>query len=120
LPRVEYKHWILSRATWNIDKKTLADLLGSEILTASEWRVVRNACDIPRFVQLRQGDSELLIDGDSDFAVEVICDSIRKYDKVVLTEFPEYEQSGFLGGCGEHYVNEVLVPLLSLKEPAAA
>ncbi|MBO9616279.1 MAG: lantibiotic dehydratase [Dyadobacter sp.] len=116
LPRVEYKHWILSRATWNIDKKVVRSLTGSEALTAREWRVIRNAFDIPRFVQLRQGDSELLIDGDSDFAVEVICDSIRKFDKVTLTEFPEHIQSGFLGKPGETYVNEVLLPFLNKKE----
>lgn len=116
LPRVEYKHWILSRATWNINKKMVANLLGSETITAREWRVLREAWNIPRFVQLRQGDSELLIDGDSDFAVEVLSDSIRKYDKITLTEFPEHEQNGFLGRQGERYVNEVLLPLLHKKE----
>lgn len=116
LPRVEYKHWVLSRATWNIDKKIVGSLVASENLTAREWRVVRDAFNIPRFVQLRQGDSELLIDGDSDFAVEVVSDSIRKYEKVTLTEFPEYEQSGFLGKPGESYVNEILLPLLHKKE----
>ncbi|MDR6808906.1 thiopeptide-type bacteriocin biosynthesis protein [Dyadobacter sp. BE34] len=117
LPRVEYKHWILSRATWNIDKKMVADLVGSELLTVREWRVLRNAFNIPRFVQLRQGDSELLIDGDSDFAVEIVSDAIRKFDKVTLTEFPEYEQNGFLGKPGESYLNEILLPLLHKKEP---
>lgn len=116
LPRVEYKHWILSRATWNIDKAMVNSLLQSENFNASEWRVVRDTYHIPRFVQLRQGDSELLIDGDSDFAVEVISDSIRKYDRVVLTEYPEYEQNGFLGKPGECYANEVLLPFLYQKE----
>lgn len=116
LPRVEYKHWILSRATWNIDKKIVESLVGSGFLTAREWCVLRTAFDIPRFVQLRQGDSELLIDGDSDFAVEVVSDAIRKFDKVTLTEFPEYEQNGFLGRPGENYLNEILLPLLHKKE----
>lgn len=116
LPRVEYKHWILSRATWNIDKAMVNSLLRSESFTASEWRVMRDTYQIPRFVQLRQGDRELLIDGDSDFAVDVISDSIRKYDRVILTEYPEYEQSGFLGKPGECYANEVLLPLLYKKE----
>ncbi|MET7253669.1 lantibiotic dehydratase [Dyadobacter fermentans] len=120
LPRVEYKHWILSRATWNIDKKAVADLVGSQHLTVGEWRVLRNAFNIPRFVQLRQGDSELLIDGDSEFAVEIVGDAIRKFDKVTLTEFPEYEQKGFLGKPGENYLNEVLLPLLHKKEPLPA
>ncbi len=117
LPRVEYKHWILSRATWNIDQKMISNIVGSETLTAREWRTLRNAFNIPRFVQLRQGDSELLIDGDSDFAVEVVGDTIRKFDKVTLTEFPEYEQGGFLGKPGESYLNEILLPLLYKKEP---
>ncbi|SEJ50461.1 thiopeptide-type bacteriocin biosynthesis domain-containing protein [Dyadobacter sp. SG02] len=116
LPRIEYKHWILSRATWNIDKRMVTGLLGTETMTAKEWRMVRNAWNIPRFVQLRQGDSELLIDGDSDFAVEVIADSLRKYEKVTLTEFPEHEQNAFLGAPGGRYVNEVLLPFLDKKE----
>lgn len=117
LPRVEYKHWILSRATWNIDGKMVKNLVGNDLLTVREWRVLRNAFHIPRFVQLRQGDSELLIDGDSDFAVEIVSDAIRKFDKVTLTEFPEYEQNGFLGKPGQTYLNEILLPLLHKKEP---
>ncbi len=116
LPRVEYKHWILSRATWNIDKKMAVSIVGSDLLAAGEWRVLRTAFNIPRFVLLRQGDSELLIDGDSDFAVEIVSDAIRKFDKVTLTEFPEHEQNGFLGKPGENYLNELLLPLLHKKE----
>ncbi|SDE43910.1 thiopeptide-type bacteriocin biosynthesis domain-containing protein [Dyadobacter soli] len=116
LPRVEYKHWILSRATWNIDKKMLSTLLGKECITPEDWRVVRSAYNIPRFVQLRQGDSELLIDVDSDFAVEVVCDALKKFEQVTLTEFPEHEENGLLGKPGECYLNEVLLPFLHKKE----
>jgi len=116
LPRIEYKHWILSRATWNIDQKMVTGLLDTQNLTADEWQVVRNAWNIPRFVQLRQGDSELLIDGESDFAVEVIADSLRKYEKITLTEFPEPDQHAFPGEPGERYVNEVLLPFLDKKD----
>ena len=116
LPRIEYKHWILSRATWNIERDRLIRFFGKDTLTAKEWRVTRGIYNIPRFVQLRHGDSEFLIDGDSDFAVEVLCDSIRKHDRVILTEFPEHTDNGMLGKPGKRYVNEILLPLLCQKD----
>lgn len=117
LPRIEYKHWILSRATWNIERDRLIRLFGKDTLTAKEWRVTRGIYNIPRFVQLRHGDSEFLIDGDSDLAVEVLCDAIRKHGRAILTEFPEHTENSMLGEPGKHYVNEILLPLLYQKEP---
>lgn len=116
LPRIEYKHWIISRATWNIERERIIRLLGKDVLTAKEWRVVRGIYNIPRFVQLRQGDSEFLIDGDSDFAVEILCDSLRKYDSLTLTEFLDGAENGILGEPGKRYANEILLPLLSQKD----
>jgi len=120
LPRVEYKHWILSRATWNLEKEAFARLLGKDPAYTAEWKALRDTHRIPRFVQLRQGDSEFLIDGDSDFSVRVLCDSMRKYGKVTLTEFPEGDGNAVLGEPGKRYVNEILVPLLNQKDAVAA
>ncbi|GGM96105.1 lantibiotic dehydratase [Dyadobacter beijingensis] len=117
LPRVEYKHWILSRATWNLDKALFSKHSLKDIFAADEWLAIRKAYQIPRFVQLRQGDSELLIDGDSDFSVGILCETLRKYGQITLTEFLE---SRVLGEPGQHYLNEILIPFLHTQAPAPA
>ncbi|WP_353723144.1 thiopeptide-type bacteriocin biosynthesis protein [Dyadobacter sp. 676] len=117
LPRVEYKHWVLSRAMWNIERETVTGRMGKDALSAAEWRILRKAYGIPRFVQLRHGDSELLIDGNSDFAVEVLCNAIRKYGKVTLAEFPEHDENGLLGEPGARYVHEIILPLIKRNDP---
>ncbi|MCF0072989.1 lantibiotic dehydratase [Dyadobacter sp. CY261] len=118
LPRIEYKHWVLSKATWNIGTEMFVSLAGKHSVTAREWSVVRKAYNIPRFVQLRQGDNEFLIDGESDFSVQVLCDSIRKFGHASLTEFLEGDENGLLQAHGNRYVNEVLIPFLHRKEPS--
>lgn len=120
LPRVEYKHWILSRATWNLEKDSFASLLLKDVAYAEEWQKIRSTYDIPRFVQLRQGDSEFLIDGESDISVQILCDSMRKYGRVVITEFLEGQAGAILGDEENRYAHELLIPLLNQKEAITA
>ncbi|GGC05455.1 lantibiotic dehydratase [Dyadobacter sediminis] len=120
LPRVEYKHWILCRATWNFEKGLFSKLLGKDVSHVREWHALRQAYRIPRFVQLRQGDSEFLIDGDSSISIQILCDSMRKYGKITLTEFLEGTENTVIGGYKERYVSEILVPLLHKDETEPA
>jgi len=115
LPRIEYKHWLLSRATWNLDKDMFIRLLGKDADCVKEWQMIRHAFGVPRFVQLQQGDSELLIDGESAMAVQILTDAVRKYSKVSLVEFVDGGGKGLLSDGATCYANEMILPLLNTK-----
>lgn len=117
LPRIEYKHWILSRATWNIAAEMLT---GPTALNLAAWRALRDTYRIPRYVQLRQGDNEFLIDGESEFSMQVLAEAMRKHGRITLAEFLESGATGLLSGEGAHYAHEVLIPFLHREVPAPA
>lgn len=115
LPRVTYKHWILSRAAWNLEQAVFSRLLEKEAAYVREWQEIRKTLAIPRYVQLRQADNEFLIDGESEISIKILCDAMRKYNRIKLTEFPEGTGKSVLADGKDHYVNEILIPLVNEK-----
>jgi thiopeptide-type bacteriocin biosynthesis protein len=120
LPRVQYKHWILTKATWNLEKGDFTTLLTKEPAYVQEWQQLRQARGIPQWVCIRQGDNELLIDGESEISIQILCDAMRKYGKISISEFVDTPGQTMLNVDGRGYVNEVLIPLLQKKEKKEA
>lgn len=116
LPRVQYKHWILSKASWNIDLQTVPALMQPGAALVHEWSLIRQQFNIPRFVQIVQGSNDLLIDGDSEFSVQILCDSLRKFSKIVLSEFLEEPNGSLVKSEGNKFTHEVLIPMLNVEK----
>lgn len=105
LPRVQYGHWILARARWRIDKDRFPFLFDPRTDFESEWETVRGKLRIPRYVQITEGDRELLIDSASSLSLQLLRRQLVKDGTVILVEFPS-NQTGLLKG----YTNEVVLP----------
>lgn len=109
LPRVSYKHIILSRAKWNISKATHQTLKGSD--SNAKLLSLKEQYGLPDLVQITNGDNELLIDLRSPIGGEILLKELRKRD-LVLHEylFDQYE-SPVQDLTGAQYNNEILIPL---------
>lgn len=107
LPRISYKHIILSRATWNISRHQT--LKGSD--TMAEILSLKEQYGLPDLVQMANGDNELLIDIRSPIGGEILLKELNKHD-LVLHEylFDQYE-SPVCDSKGTQYNNEILIPL---------
>lgn len=109
LPRLTYKKIILHRARWLLRKKDFLpradDPQGYDFLQGR-----REALRIPRWVVLREGDNELLIDFDNRPSLGILADTLRKRD-AELCEFLATPDQCFVEGPGGHYANEVIIPL---------
>lgn len=114
LPRVEYKHLILSRATWNIDKKTIPGLKSDELKKSISN--LREKLKLPRYVQLVEGDNELLLDLDFSLSQELLRDTLLKLGKVRLKEFLEEPKNCFLQDNKGKYTSEIVLPFFTKKE----
>ncbi|WP_337043544.1 lantibiotic dehydratase [Emticicia sp. 17c] len=116
LPRVEYRHLILGRATWNIKKDNYPALQQKNCDLKEELRKIREQLQLPRYVQLSEGDNELLIDFECDFSVQILADALKKYDRIKLVEFIGLEDECFVKTSEGYFTNEILIPMLKETE----
>ncbi|MCK8481924.1 lantibiotic dehydratase [Psychroserpens algicola] len=88
LPRVEYKNIILSKARWLIKIEDISrltnDIAGIKHQDVNQWQQNMN---LPKYVELVEGDNTLLIDLENLRAVEMLLQTIKKKKTFVLQEF---------------------------------
>ncbi len=116
LPRVVYKDFILAKARWKITTSDISFIKeGSEQDKAAkikEWRTKHN---IPKYVQLIDGDNTLLINLENSNAIDMWLDSIKNRKMCILEEFLFAEdgfvakQAGVVQQQGASYTNQFVI-----------
>ncbi len=105
LPRVSYKDIIFSRATWNINKKDIDDLLANDESNAVKViRAFRKSRNIPNLIYITQGDNEVLINFENDLSCIVFYNMLKGERFLQLKEFLFKEDC-----ITETYCNEVVL-----------
>jgi len=115
LPRVEYKHWILTRAKWTLSKAHFPQLFAKAGNFKTEWEHVCAKLNIPRFFLLCQGDNELLIDGDNRISRLILQEHFSKDEKIRLAEFLQLPSEGLLEHQGKKFTHEIVIPFRSQR-----
>ncbi|WP_216679679.1 lantibiotic dehydratase [Hymenobacter siberiensis] len=118
LPRVEYKHLIVSRERWHLPS-TAQEQAQAASHSPEALAAFRATYRLPRQVMLADGDNELLLDFDCPLAVTLLAQRLKK-GAAVLFEFIHRETSSFITDpLGQSYVNELLIPFARTAAPAA-
>lgn len=108
LPRVEYKHMVLSRARWKITPEMYAET--KAISTPQQLDLFLAKYKLPGKVVSIEGDRELLIDFKSVLGLDLLTQSIKK-STVILYEFLHGDDHALmLDHTGEAFINEVVIP----------
>lgn len=118
LPRVEIHEVIVSLASWNLEKSDFHSLLhvDTEILT-SEIEKWRQRFKIPKFIQLVDGDNELVINFDVKIDCEMFVQSIKNQNFIHLQEFLFSEGKSIVKDeNGNSYANEFIAIVLNELE----
>jgi lantibiotic biosynthesis protein len=104
LPRVSYKDIILSKATWNINKATIDDILSNDESKAVEVaRAFQAKRNVPDVVYITQGDNEVLI----NFKNELSC--VVFYYMLKGEKFMQLKEFLFDEDClTQNYCNEII------------
>ncbi len=113
LPRVTCGRLVFERARWRVKRSELGgleDKSSAERFDAvQEWRERRK---LPRFVELVDGDNELLIDLDNVLSIEAFLAVTRKRSSFLLTErFPGPTEEVVRGPEGSFH-HELVVPFV--------
>jgi len=111
LPRISYKHIVLSRARWFFQPSILEKW--KNLLSAEEQKTFIEEYKLPQQVLIAEGDNELLIDFSSPVGMEVLINKLKKTN-VVLYEFIfSNGKSVVKDKQGMDYLNELIIPFFS-------
>jgi thiopeptide-type bacteriocin biosynthesis protein len=113
LPRISSGRLVLARASWRLNHAERKALAAGGFEAAQQLRRRRQ---LPRLVELLEGENSLPIDLDNLLSVEMFVDLVQKQDDVVLVEmFPAPEQLAAIGPEG-HFVHELVVPFIRAEK----
>lgn len=105
LPRLVYKDIVLSKATWNLNKKDIDTILSHDESKAIEAvRNFKEERNIPDVVYFTQGDNEVLINFKNDLSCQVFNLMLKGEKFIQLTEFLFCENS-----ITDNYCNEIII-----------
>jgi hypothetical protein len=110
LPRVKYKNIILSKATWNIKKEDIDDLIklknNKEIEDkAKAWK---ENLKLPDYVLLADGDNELLLNLNNLLSIKTLLSLVKKRSGFQLKEFLFNPEKALVKRGDEGFTNQVI------------
>ena len=107
LPRVVFKNLIVSPAQWVIQKQSLP--LNHTVSAES----LRHLYELPRYVQLIEGDNKLLLDLEFGPTSQMLVDAVKKQERVFLKEWIGQTFQPWIKDGLDQYVSELVIPLKS-------
>ena len=117
LPRVQYKHLVLSAAQWNISLSDFQLVNGRLHDFSSQWRTLAAKLLIPALVLVCQADQELMLDLHCTPALEILQGMLEAHKAVKLKEFMFSAGQGLLKDSSGTYANEVVIPFFYPLQP---
>nr|WP_299591030.1 lantibiotic dehydratase [Mucilaginibacter sp.] len=88
-PRVEYRHTILSLATWIISAEQANELQQQDTIQAiAAFKRLSSSIHLPELFSLAEGDQQLVFDQKKDGDILFFCNCIKQKKEAVLKEFP--------------------------------
>ncbi|WP_185218085.1 lantibiotic dehydratase [Sphingobacterium mizutaii] len=109
LPRITYKHLILSRAQWNIRTNTLRSKAFKDDRERIEY--LRSRFHLPQKVVLIQGDNELAIDLNHEVAARILLKELQRNDIRLTENIYDDFISPVRNIEGKSFTNEIIIPI---------
>ncbi|WP_134088858.1 lantibiotic dehydratase [Olivibacter sp. XZL3] len=108
LPRVIYKHLILSRARWYVRKCAKAHQEGKALIKRLQVDLT-----LPNEVLIAEGDNELYINLQTPWGIQLLLDKLALGD-VTLYESVAQQSPIVANTQGQSFVNELILPFKSI------
>ena len=108
LPRVSFRHLILSPAQWRLSGETRQTILDALDQT-EQWEKLRKRLRIPRMIHICQGDNLLLIDLKIRFARTLFQTELQKNEQLKIQETLPSNSNQPVKNQGEGYAHELVL-----------
>lgn len=112
LPRIEYGHFVISRARWNIKEKAFPFLFKKNSSFQINWPAAAAQLSIPRYFQVCHGDQELLIDSACPRALKLLGEMFTAKKSKRLVEWLDSADFGLIRDQAGTYSHELVIPFL--------
>jgi hypothetical protein len=109
-PRVKYQNIILSKATWNIKKEDIDDLikLKSNKEIEDKAKAWKEKFKLPDYVLLADGDNELLLNLNNLLCIKTLLSLVKKRPGFQLKEFLFNAEKALVKRGEESFTNQVI------------
>ena len=116
LPRVQYQNILLSRAQWHVRQADVGAVFDAG------WTAWRTTYALPRFVQLAEGDNELVLDMDTPESLALLRQTLNRDGQATLLEWLDITTEPVVRSDNQtRWSHELLIPLRSdvqsVKQP---
>lgn len=111
LPRVIYKNIILSRASWNFQKKDIEPItkLNEEAKQFDAFQLFAEQQQLPDEVLLADSDNELYLNLKNKMCVKILIDQVKNRSSFTLKEFLFSDENLIIVGLEGGFTNEFVV-----------
>ncbi len=112
IPRITYQNLILSEATWNLaseDVEPLMEMVDKDQKLDAAVEAFMRKRKIPRYVMLKDGDNELLVNFKNFTSVKMLLDTVKKRQRFKLTEFFFAKEGIVKDGKNAYYANQIIL-----------
>lgn len=106
LPRVMYQNIILKPARWIIGLNLFRDGLN-----ANKLLKYKHDAHLPDKVLYSIGDHQLYINFEKQYAVDILCEELRKKKYIILEEFLYGDSNNLIKSNDGYYMNEIILNL---------
>ena len=101
-----YQNIILKPARWIIGLNLFRDGLN-----ANELLKYKQDVNLPDKVQYCIGDHQLYINFEKQYAVDILCEELRKKKYIILEEFLYGDSNNLIKSNDGYYMNEIILNL---------
>lgn len=118
LPRVQYKHTILSEACWNLKIEKIQNLfeLKEDDKLIQQVDEIRKSINLPQYTLMPDGDNELYTNWKNPLSIRSLFSIIKKRKEIKLKEFLFDSDDAIARSKENVYNNECIIVLYNEKE----
>src|SRR5690606_23458263 len=111
LPRISYKHIVLSRARWFLNGSVL--IKWKNLSSVEDQKLLLKEYKLPKQVLIAEGDNELLIDFSSPLGMDILINKLKKGDVVLFEFISTHSASLVKDKLEQNYFHELITPFYS-------
>lgn len=115
LPRVTYKHLILSKAQWHISQQEISTVVEQCEDPVDTLNELRHRFKFPQEFIIANDDKEMLIDIRSRFSCTVFLEAVTE-NGVTIIEFIGDPASTLFKNQGDNFHHEMIIPVLDRRK----